>query len=74
VTGDLLVTMPEAKVLMAVDIYTPDCLPLIDFDATQDMYGYMKTLDLFLEILANTRGRPRANSRLGDPLASGPWS
>jgi len=32
------------------DIYTLDCLPLIDFDATQDMYGYMKTLDRFLEM------------------------
>lgn len=45
VTGDLLVTMPEQDVIMAVDVCTPDGVPLIDFDATGGMSGYLGMLD-----------------------------
>jgi glyoxylase-like metal-dependent hydrolase (beta-lactamase superfamily II) len=45
VGGDLLIRMPQEKVVMAVDILAPDWVPLMDFDGCVDLFGYMNILD-----------------------------
>jgi glyoxylase-like metal-dependent hydrolase (beta-lactamase superfamily II) len=48
VGGDLLIRMPQEKVVMAVDILAPDWVPLMDFDGCVDLFGYMNILDRIL--------------------------
>jgi glyoxylase-like metal-dependent hydrolase (beta-lactamase superfamily II) len=50
VGGDVLVRMPQEKVVMAIDILAPDWVPLIDFDGTVNMFAYMNTLDHILSL------------------------
>ena len=50
VGGDVLIRMPQEKVVMAVDILAPDWVPLQDFDGTVDMFGYMNILDRILSL------------------------
>jgi glyoxylase-like metal-dependent hydrolase (beta-lactamase superfamily II) len=66
VGGDLLIRMPQEKVVMAVDILAPDWVPLMDFDGCVDLFGYMNILDriIGLDFEAFVGGH---SGRLGTP-------
>lgn len=46
--GDLVVFLPEEKIVMAVDILAPGWVPLLDFDITGDMFSYLGAFDRLL--------------------------
>jgi len=46
--GDLVIYLPEEKVLMAVDLIAPGWVPLLDFDITGNMFVYLGSFDRIL--------------------------
>ena len=46
--GDLIIYLPDEKVLMAVDIIAPGWVPLLDFDITGNMFVYLGAFDRLL--------------------------
>lgn len=46
--GDLIVFLPDEKVMMAVDIIAPGWVPLLDFDITGNMFVYLGAFDRLL--------------------------
>ncbi|QRK09466.1 hypothetical protein JQX13_04820 [Archangium violaceum] len=46
--GDLIIYLPEEKVMMAVDLLAPDWVPLLDFDITGNMFAYLGAFDRLL--------------------------
>lgn len=46
--GDLVIHLPEEKVLMAVDLIAPGWVPLLDFDITGNMFVYLGAFDRIL--------------------------
>lgn len=46
--GDLIIHLPNEKVMMAVDIIAPGWVPLLDFDITGNMYVYLGAFDRIL--------------------------
>jgi glyoxylase-like metal-dependent hydrolase (beta-lactamase superfamily II) len=47
-TGDLMIELPQARVLMAVDVFSPGSVPFMGLDLTQDMHEYLKVFDQIL--------------------------
>lgn len=43
--GDLLISIPEKKVVMAVDAFSAGATPFMGLDLTQDMHAYLKFFD-----------------------------
>jgi glyoxylase-like metal-dependent hydrolase (beta-lactamase superfamily II) len=50
VSGDVLISMPQEKVVMAVDLMAPDWVPIFDFDIAVDIFGYMNAFDYILSL------------------------
>jgi glyoxylase-like metal-dependent hydrolase (beta-lactamase superfamily II) len=50
VSGDVLIRMPQEKVVAAIDIMAPDWVPIIDLDLTADIFGYMNAFDRLLSL------------------------
>ena len=46
--GDLVIYLPQEKVLMAVDLIAPGWVPLLDFDITGNMFVYLSAFDRIL--------------------------
>jgi glyoxylase-like metal-dependent hydrolase (beta-lactamase superfamily II) len=46
--GDLIVYLPDEKVLAAIDILAPGWVPLLDFDITGNMFSYLGAFDRLL--------------------------
>jgi len=46
--GDLIIYLPDEKVMMAVDIIAPGWVPLLDFDITGNMFVYLGAFDRLL--------------------------
>ncbi|MET7399339.1 MBL fold metallo-hydrolase [Dactylosporangium sp. NPDC005572] len=46
--GDLLVYLPEEKVLIGIDLIAPGWVPLLDFDITENMFNYISAFDRVL--------------------------
>jgi len=46
--GDLLIHLPDEKVMMAVDMIAPGWVPLLDFDITGNMFAYLGSFDRVL--------------------------
>jgi glyoxylase-like metal-dependent hydrolase (beta-lactamase superfamily II) len=69
VAGDVLIRLPQEKVVMAVDILAPDWVPLQDFDGSVNMLGYMTILDRILGLdfgafIGGHSGRPGTRADL----------
>lgn len=52
--GDLVIYLPNEKVMMAVDIIAPGWVPLLDFDITGNMFVYLGAFDRLLTYDFNT--------------------
>ena len=46
--GDLLIYLPNQRVLMAVDTFPPGYVPFMNFDLTMNMHAYLKMCDQLL--------------------------
>ena len=46
--GDLIIYLPNEKVMMAVDFIAPGWVPLLDFDITGNMFVYLNAFDRVL--------------------------
>jgi glyoxylase-like metal-dependent hydrolase (beta-lactamase superfamily II) len=46
--GDLIIYLPNEKVMMAVDMIAPGWVPLLDFDITGNMFAYLGAFDRVL--------------------------
>jgi len=46
--GDLIIHLPNERVLMAVDMIAPGWVPLLDFDITANMFVYLSAFDRIL--------------------------
>jgi glyoxylase-like metal-dependent hydrolase (beta-lactamase superfamily II) len=46
--GDLIIYLPNEKVIMAVDMIAPGWVPLLDFDITANMFVYLGAFDRLL--------------------------
>jgi glyoxylase-like metal-dependent hydrolase (beta-lactamase superfamily II) len=46
--GDLIIYLPDEKVMMAVDFIAPGWVPLLDFDITANMFVYLGAFDRIL--------------------------
>lgn len=76
--GDLLISMPQEKVVVAIDILAPDWVPIMDLDITTDIFGYMNIFDRILGLdfdafIGGHSGRRRVRYRpgRGPPLRRG---
>jgi glyoxylase-like metal-dependent hydrolase (beta-lactamase superfamily II) len=47
--GDLIVYMPDARFLMAVDTLAPGYVPFMGFDITSNFHEYLKVFDTLLQ-------------------------
>jgi glyoxylase-like metal-dependent hydrolase (beta-lactamase superfamily II) len=43
--GDLLITIPDRKVVVAIDAFSAGATPFMNFDLTMNMYDYLKVFD-----------------------------
>jgi glyoxylase-like metal-dependent hydrolase (beta-lactamase superfamily II) len=46
--GDLLLYLPDEKVLAGIDLMAPGWVPLLDFDGTENMFAYLRAFDRVL--------------------------
>jgi glyoxylase-like metal-dependent hydrolase (beta-lactamase superfamily II) len=46
--GDLIIFLPDEKVMVAIDIIAPGWVPLLDFDITGNMFLYLSAFDRIL--------------------------
>ncbi|MES2109864.1 MAG: MBL fold metallo-hydrolase [Bacteroidota bacterium] len=46
--GDLIIFLPNEKVMVAIDIIAPGWVPLLDFDITGNMFLYLSAFDRIL--------------------------
>jgi len=46
--GDLVIFLPNEKIIMAVDMIAPGWVPLLDFDITGNMFVYLNSFDRIL--------------------------
>jgi glyoxylase-like metal-dependent hydrolase (beta-lactamase superfamily II) len=43
--GDLLITIPDKKIVVAIDAFSAGATPFMNFDLTMNMYAYLKFFD-----------------------------
>jgi hypothetical protein len=48
--GDLLITIPDKKVVIAIDAFSAGATPFMGFDLTQNMHEYLKFFDQLQDI------------------------
>jgi hypothetical protein len=64
--GDLLITIPDKKVVIAIDAFSAGATPFMGFDLTQNMHEYLKFFDQLQAIDFDVDGA-RASQHSGYP-------